>query len=171
MKFIQKLFAAGYVAVAGLFFVCACALIWLGAREMWEAIYPGNELDLQARFNMLLECVGVLTIAVAALELGQTVLEEEVQRSANISAPTRVRRFLSRFLIVVVVSLSIECLVGVFRFLHTTPEMLPQAASIGIAAAVLLAAWGAFVRLNVDAERLEPQAMKEAQAEDHAVET
>ncbi|HEY0488153.1 MAG TPA: hypothetical protein VGD30_01440 [Telluria sp.] len=171
MKIIQKFFSLGYMLVVALFFVCAVALIVLAGSELWQALQPAAELEVRGRFNLILECIGLLTIAVAAMELGQTVLEEEVQRSANISAPTRVRRFLSRFLIVVVVSLSIECLIAVFQFVHGRPELLPHAASIGVAAAVLLAAWGAFVRMNVDAEKLEPQAMHAAQAEDKTVET
>ena len=63
----------------------------------------------------MLESIAVLTVAVAALELGQTILEEEVHRQAQMSAPTRVRRFLSRFMVVLVVALSIETLVLVFR--------------------------------------------------------
>ena len=171
MKLIQKLFSFGYMLVVALFGVCGFALIALAGKEIWDVLMPAPGVDVRSRFNVILECVGLLTIAVASLELGQTVLEEEVQRSSSISAPTRVRRFLSRFLIVVVVSLSIECLVAVFQFVHGKPELLPHAASIGIAAGVLLVAWGAFVRMNVDAEHLEPQAMKEAKAEDKAVET
>lgn len=170
MKYIQKLFALGYIAVVALFFVCGMALVALASGELWHALTPGGDIAMRSRFNLILECIGLLTIAVAAFELGQTVMEEEVQRSVSISAPTRVRRFLSRFLIVVVVSLSIECLIAVFQYVHDAPAMLPHAASIGIAAAVLLAAWGAFVRLNVDAEKLEPHAMAAAKAEDKAVE-
>lgn len=170
VKIIQKFFALGFMLIVVLFFVCAVALIVLAATELWGALQPASDMPVRSRFDRILECIGLLTIAVAAMELGQTVLEEEVQRSANISAPTRVRRFLSRFLIVVVVSLSIECLISVFQFAHGKPELLPHAASIGVAAAVLLAAWGAFVRLNVDAEKLEPQAMQAAQAEDKTVE-
>jgi hypothetical protein len=171
VKIIQKLFSVGYMLIVALFFVCGFALITMAALEIWTAINPADGEPIQARFKLLLECVGLLTIAVAALELGQTVLEEEVQRSVNISAPTRVRRFLSRFLIVVVVSLSIECLIAVFQFLHGSPELLPHAASIGVAAAILLATWGIFVRMNVEAEKLEPHAMREVQAEDKTVET
>ena len=118
-------------------------------------------------FNFILEGIGLLTIAVVALELGQTILEEEVQRKVQVSAPTRVRRFLSRFIVVVVVALSIECLVTVFQVADEDPARLPQAAAIGIAAGVLLAAWGIFIRLNKSAEELEPEAMAEAKGEDH----
>jgi len=43
------------------------------------------------------------------------------------------------------------------------------AASIGVAAGVLLAAWGVFIRLNKSAEELEPEAMAQAKSEDEKV--
>ena len=170
MRIVRALFAAGYSTVSLLFFACGVSLIVFAVVEVWEAIDPGSSLELRARFNGILEAIGLLTIAVAALELGQTVLEEEVQREAHMSAPTRVRRFLSRFLIVVIVSLSIETLVAVFRFIHDKPDQLPQASAIGFAAAALLAAWGVFIRLNRSAEELEPEAMAKAKSEDETVE-
>ncbi|MFC0253260.1 hypothetical protein [Massilia consociata] len=170
MKLIQNIFTVGYLLIVALFFVCGAGLIVLAAIETWSALSPGGKLDIRGRFQLILECVGLLTIAVAALELGQTVLEEEVQPSVNISSPTRVRRFLSRFLIVVVVSLSIECLIGVFQFMHSKPEFLLHSAAIGLAAAAILATWGLFVRMNVDAEKLEPYSMHKVQAEDKEIE-
>ncbi|WP_229491387.1 hypothetical protein [Massilia sp. HP4] len=170
MYLISRIFLVGYLMIVALFFTCGIGLIVLSALEAWNALNPGIDAPIRARFEILLECVGLLTIAVAALELGQTVLEEEIQRSANISSPTRVRRFLSRFLIVVVVSLSVECLIGVFQFVHGKPEFLPHAASVGLAAAAILATWGLFVRMNTEAEKLEPEAMAEVKAEDDQVE-
>nr|WP_229429300.1 hypothetical protein [Massilia sp. ST3] len=167
----QRISILGYIFIALLFFVCGFSLIVLASMEIWSALFSDGHQSVQARFQLILECVGLLTISVAAFELGQTILEEEVQREVHVSSPTRLRRFLSRFLIVVVVSLGVECLVGVFQFLHTKPELLPHVASIGIAAAVLLASWGVFVRLNVEAEKLEPEAMHQAQEEDKHVET
>lgn len=168
MKILQKAFLAGYAAVAVLFLFSGLSLIVIACIQMAQGLAPG--LTLPARFDAFLEAIGLLTIAVAALELGQTVLEEEVMRSAHISAPTRVRRFLSRFLIVVVVSLSIECLVAVFQLTHKAPRLLPQAAMIGIAAAALLASWGLFVWLNRSVEELEPEAMAAAKEEDAKME-
>jgi hypothetical protein len=170
MKIVQQTFRLGYGAVAVLFLCSGLALIVLAGAQLWQGIAPGVEQSLRDRFDALLEAIGLLTIAVAALELGQTVLEEEVLRSAHISAPTRVRRFLSRFMIVVVVSLSIECLVAVFQLADQAPELVPQAAMIGVAAAALLASWGLFIRLNKSVEELEPEAMEAAKEEDAKVE-
>ncbi len=171
MKVLLKLFGAGYIAISLFFWICGVCLVGMAAYEIWSAVTVAADDTLQPRFVLILECIGLLTIAVAAFELGQTVLEEEVQREASISTPTRVRRFMSRFLIVVIVSLSIECLVSAFQSLHGRPELLPHAGVIGLCAALLLLAWGAFIRLNIRAEHLEPQAMQEAQAEDEKVST
>jgi hypothetical protein len=47
---------------------------------------------------------------VVALKLGPTTVAEDIQREAPMSSPLRVRRFLSRFLVVLVVALTIEAL-------------------------------------------------------------
>ena len=167
---IRKLFAIGYGIITLLFVCCAIALISFAAIELLRGINPSDNMDVKARLNSVLESVGLLTIAVAALELGQTIIEEEIQRKAHTSAPTRVRRFLSRFMIVIIVSLAIESLVAVFQFSHDDPTLLPHASAIGIAAAILLAAWGVFIKLNRSAEELEPEAMEEAKREDQQVE-
>jgi hypothetical protein len=171
MKIIRIAFGIGYSGIAFLFFGCAVSLVVFAVLELWSGLNPGEAMALRDRLDGVLEAVGLLTIAVAALELGQTVLEEEVQREVHVSAPTRVRRFLSRFLIVVVVALSVETLVAVFRLGHHDPSQLPHAATIGIAAAALLAAWGFFIRMNTSAEELEPEAMEEAKREDHEVQS
>ena len=169
MRFANRLFVAGYLLISLLFFCCAAAMLTFAALRLWEAVAPGSSLSLIERLDDVLETIALLTIAVASLELGQTILEEEVVREAEMSAPTRVRRFLSRFMIVLVVSLSIETLVAVFKFTHENPAHLPYAASIGVVAAALLAAWGVFVKLNATAERLEPEAMEHAKREDAKV--
>ncbi|HUR21650.1 MAG TPA: hypothetical protein VMZ90_12620, partial [Vicinamibacterales bacterium] len=100
------------------------------------------------------------------LQISETIYEEEVVRNADISAPTRARRFLSRFFVVVVVALAIEGLVATFKALHEDPAQLPYASSLLVAVGVVLAAWGVFVHLNRSAEELEPEAMAEAKGED-----
>ena len=169
MRVAQKVFVVGYAGTIVLFVCCGLALIVFAALELWHGVNPSAELPLRERFNSVLESIGLLTIAVVALELGQTVLEEEVRREVQVSAPTRVRRFLSRFMVVVVVALSIESLVAVFEHAHEDAARLPQVASIAVTAGVLLIAWGVFIRLNKSAEELEPEAMEQAKSEDSKV--
>ena len=170
MKYLMRLFPAGHLVISILFMVCSATLIFFALHDLWLLVRP---IDRAGRppVNQVLNAIALLTVALAALQLAQTILEEEVQREAHMAAPTRVRRFLSRFMIVLVVALSIETLVAVFEYSRADPTMLPYAASIGIAAAAMLAAWGVFIKLNRAAEELEPEAMQRAKQEDAKVAT
>lgn len=155
-------FAFAHGVLALLFVLISILLTWLGIHTGWQ----GVSTDPAEGAEQAIEAIGLLAIAVVSLQIAQTITEEEVVRDAHISAPTRVRRYLSRFLVVVVVALSIEGLVGVFKALHEEPELLPHAASVLVAAGLVLAGWGVFIRFNKEAEALEPEAMEEAKSED-----
>jgi hypothetical protein len=169
MKALFSLFTLAYAAVALLFAAAAVVLLAFAAAELWDAVVRQAGRDVAARAAAAIESIGLLAVALLGLEMAQTVVEEEVVRRANVSAPTRVRRYLSRFLVVVVVALSIESLVAVVQALHERPEMLPDAAVVAVGAAAVLAAWGVFVRLNRTVEELEPEGLEEARGEDHKV--
>jgi hypothetical protein len=164
MKTLSRLFRMVHALMALLFACSALLLIVIATRLGWVAVAQGWD---QAAAQALIEAVGLLAAAVVALQIAETIAEEEVVRDADISAPTRVRRFLSRFFVVIVVALAVEGLVGTFKALHEDPTQLPYAASLLVATATLLAAWGLFVHLNRSAEELEPEAMAEAKSEDH----
>ena len=170
MNFIHRLFPAGHFVISLLFLLSGLTLVVLAGAQLWQGMQLFAASSVQERLNAVLESIAVLTVAVAALELGQTIMEEEVHRQAQMSAPTRVRRFLSRFMVVLVVALSIETLVLAFRISHDAPQHLPYVASIGVVAALLLAAWGLFIRLNRSAETLEPDAIQAAKREDRKIE-
>ena len=96
MKTILRLFSTAHALMALLFACAALLLIAIAARIGWAALAAG--LD-RAAAQGIIEAVGLLAAAVVALQIAQTITEEEVIRDSNISAPTRVRRFLSRFLL------------------------------------------------------------------------
>lgn len=163
MKFLLRVFPLVHALIALIFVLASLVLVAIGMHTGWEALADG--LTHKASLGVI-EAIGLIAVAVVALQIGQTIIEEEVVREAHVSAPTRVRRFLSRFLVVVVVALAIEGLVAVFQALHEAPERLPEAASVLLAVGVLLAGWGVFIKLNRAAEELEPEAMAEAKSED-----
>src|SRR6478735_11987841 len=163
MKFVLRIFSAIHAVMALLFTAAALALTAVAARTGWQALSEG--LTAEAA-QQIIEAIGLLAAGVLALQIAQTVTEEEVVREAHVSAPTRVRRFLSRFFVVLMVALAIKGMVATFKAIHEQPSHLVYAAAILFATATLLAAWGLFIRLNVAAEELEPEAMEEAKRED-----
>lgn len=163
MKILLRGFRIIHGLMALLFACAALMLITIASHMGWLAFAGG--LD-QAAAQTIIEAIGLLAAAVVALQIAETITEEEVIRDADVSAPTRVRRFLSRFFVVIIVALAIEGLVATFKAIHEDPAQLPDAASILAAVGVLLAAWGVFIRCNRYAEELEPEAMADAKRED-----
>jgi len=166
MKLLAKLFSCVHGLMALLFALAALMLTAIATRVGWGALDGGwNEGAAQT----IIEAIGLLAAAVVALQIAETIVEEEVVRDADISAPTRVRRFLSRFFVVVIVALAVEGLVATFKAIHEDMADLVYAAALLGASALLLLAWGAFIHLNRSAEELEPEAMQDAKEEDEQV--
>ena len=134
-----------------------------GQASVANLVKPARRVDVG-------RALGVLAASVVALQIAQTILEEEVVRDTHISGPTRVRRFLSRFLVVLVVALAVEALITTFKASEDHALMHYASMLIG-AVGLLLAGWGAFIRLNTSAEKLEPEAMEDAKKEDSKVQS
>jgi heme A synthase len=163
MKALLLGFSIIHGLMAFLFAAAAVVLITIAGKVGWVAVASGLNRDAA---QQIIEGLGLLAAAVVALQIAQTIAEEEVVRDAQISGPTRVRRFLSRFLVVVVVALTIEGLVATFKAGHDDPAHLLYAAALVSSAGILLIGWGVFLRMNRYAEELEPEAMAEAKQED-----
>ena len=110
----------GSSCVGVMFIVSAFAVMAFAGYELLQAIVPSTGHAVSARIEAVLNSIALLTIAVAALELAQTIVEEEIQRESHMSSPSRVRRFL----VVLVVAMSIEALVAAFRFSRDDPSQL-----------------------------------------------
>src|SRR5262245_46733006 len=105
LRLVHKVFPVGHFVISVMFVICSIALLVFAAVQLWSGVMPLPGYSVVQRVNLVLEGLSLLVVSVAALELGQTLLEEEVQRRAQMSAPTRVRRFLSRLMVVIVVSI------------------------------------------------------------------
>src|SRR5262245_8478150 len=167
MKWVIRFFGFVHGILAAVFALIAFLLLAVALRTLWHTVAGGLE---ERSALALIEALGVTAVAVVALQIAQTIAEEEVVREAHVSAPTRVRRFLSRFIVVIVVALAVEALVGTMKALHEDMTLLPHAAASIVGVAVLIAAWGYFIRANRAAEDVEPEAMAQAKEEDRKLE-
>ena len=166
MKIILRLYPFVHALMALLFAGAGIALMVIAAHNGWMSI--SQSVDTTAGEGII-EAMGLLAAAVVALQISQTITEEEVIRDAHIGSPTRVRRFLSRFMVVIVVAIAVEALVATFKS-RETPELMLHAAAMFGAVGLVLIGWGVFIYLNKTAEELEPEAMAEAKSEDEKIE-
>lgn len=163
MRWTRRPFSILHSVIAVLFYAASLLLVAIAASVGLTAFDVPFD---RAAGQRVIEAMGVLTAGVVALQIAQTIAEEEVVRDAHISGPTRVRRFLSRFLVVVVVALSIEAIVATFRAAHEGGDHLVDAAVMVFGIGFLLGGWGLFLGMNRSAEELEPEAMRDAKQED-----
>ena len=167
MKAFLRLIAYLHGFIAVILAIGALLMLASAIHTAWLAL--GEGFDEKAAMTVI-EAVGLVAVAIVSLQIAQTIAEEEVIRDAHVSAPTRVRRFLSRFMVVIAIALAIEGLIGTFKALHEAPADLLYSAILIMAVGVLLAGWGAFIWFNRAAEDVEPEAMEEAKDEDKKLE-
>ncbi len=136
-----------------LFIFIAIVLIGLAFDRLWITVttFPNVSLDV------LFEAIGFTTVGVAVVELARTMYEEEIQSPIQMTAPLKIRHFLSRFLTVIIISLAIEFLTMVFRFSHKPDEFvyLYEAAAVAFGAALLFLAWAFYNWTSVAVEKHE----------------
>jgi hypothetical protein len=136
-----------------LFIFIAIVMLGLAFDRLWIAIttFPHVSLDV------LFEAIGFTTIGVAVVELARTMYDEEIQSPVEMTAPLKIRHFLSRFLTVIVISLAIEFLTMVFRFSHKPDEFvyLYEAAAVAFGVGLLFIAWAVYNWTSVAVEKHE----------------
>lgn len=168
MRTLLRLSSFLHALTTAVFVAAALVLLVIAVRTGVSALLVDG-LTTQTAQGVI-EAIGLVTVSVVALQIAQTIGEEEVIREAHISGPTRVRRFLSRFMVVIVVAVAIEGLVATFKAIRVDLQLLPNAAMMLASVGVLLAGWGVFIYFNRYAEELEPEAMQQAKREDRKLE-
>jgi hypothetical protein len=168
MKKLLRLSSYLYGILTIAFVAAAVMLVVIAVHTGWQSVAQEG-LTSNGALGVI-EAVGLVTAAVAALQIAQTIGEEEVIRDAHIGAPTRARRYVSRFMVVIVTAMAIEGLVGTFKAMREDIALLPAVAAILVAVGFLLAGWGIFIRFNRYAEELEPESMRKAKEEDEKLE-
>jgi hypothetical protein len=151
--YFEPYFKAMYsLIVVGLFSV-ALVLLYSAALECISVakslVTPQQEIEIP--FGVVI----YLTLALAIFDLGKTTLEEEVLLYKDILRHSSTRRTITRFIAVIIIAVSIEALLMIFKAaLHGGGEQLIAAVWIIIAAASLLVSLGVYVYLGSRAESI-----------------
>ncbi len=137
------------VIVTGLFSVVA-VLLYGAFREVVLLIggsYSEAELHLKP-FGIVI----FLTLGLAIFDLGKTVLEEEVLAHKDIFRHSSTRRTITRFIAAILIAVSIEALLLMFKTVLGTGEHLLAAVYMMLTAVGLLLGLGVYVYLGARAE-------------------
>jgi hypothetical protein len=136
-----------------LFILTAAFMLLLGFYSLYLTVmaHPSIKLDT------LFEAIGFTTVSSAVFELARTMFDEELKSEVRMNAPRKIRHFISRFMTVIMISLSIEFLTMVFRYSHKPDEFLYlyEAAAVAAGIALVFVAWAYFNKTSVGVEEWE----------------
>jgi hypothetical protein len=135
--------------VAGLFTV-ALVLLYAAGMECFKVLLA--LLEPHEHGEIPFGAVIYLTLALAIFDLGKTTLEEEVLLYKDILRHSSTRRTITRFIAAIIIAVSIEALLMIFKSALGEGEHIIQAVWIILAAAVLLLSLGVYVYLGSKAE-------------------
>jgi len=148
-KKFQPFFTTVYISIViGLFAVVAI-LLYSASSEIGSMFFDPPEEDLHLKpFGIII----YLTLAMAIFDLGKTTLEEEVLMHKDIFRHSSTRRTITRFIAAILIAVSIESLLLMFKSVLGSPEYLTDAVAMMAASVGLLVGLGIYVYLGAKAE-------------------
>ncbi len=120
-------------------------LIFSAGKALVEVLYEHSNTATQA-FHLVI----LVTLGLAIFDLGKTILEEEVLLHKDIHHNDSTRRTISRFMSAIVIAVSIESLLLMFKSLLGDPAHLNSAVFMLFAAVALLIGLGIYLRLTAE---------------------
>ena len=141
----------GMYALLGLSLLGVVGLLMFNALSdlALALIHPiENETDKLRPFSIII----VITLAMAIFDLAKTTLEEEVLMHKDVFRHSATRRTTTRFLASIIIAVSIEGLLLMFKSAMGATDHLFEAAFVMFSAALLTIALGVYVYLGARAE-------------------
>jgi hypothetical protein len=143
-KAIYVLIVAGLLAVVGL-------LLFFSFQEL-RGLFTGSGQRPEAAHLKPFGVIIFLTLSLAIFDLAKTILEEEVLTHKDIFRHSSTRRTITRFIAAILIAVSIESLLLMFKAALGTGQSVLPAVAMMLAVVGLLAGLGLYVYLGSRAE-------------------
>ncbi|WP_415396639.1 PDC sensor domain-containing protein [Sulfurimonas sp. CS5] len=143
-RFFSKLFKFSYAMFAFALIAVALLLFSHGIKSFFVNEITVSHLVINDMFKATI----LLTLSLAIFDLAKTLIEEEIlgrYKEHNISGP---HKTMVKFLGSIIIALSIEALMLVFKFAITDPQMLIYAMSIIGGVALLIVSLAVYIKFT-----------------------
>ncbi|TNF39034.1 MAG: general glycosylation pathway protein, partial [Gammaproteobacteria bacterium] len=148
-KKLQPFFVSVYLLIVTGLFIVVGILLFSAGLEIATVVDDATHKNLHLKpFGIII----FLTLALAVFDLGKTTLEEEVLMHKDIFRHSSTRRTITRFIAAILIAVSIESLLLMFKSVLESPEHLTNAVAMMAAAIGLLVGLGLYVYLGARAE-------------------
>lgn len=141
---IHPVFQTIYAAIGGMLVLVSMLLIYAAGVSLWKAFELGGDVTTRS-FGIVI----LITLGLAIFDLGKTILEEEVLSNKDIHHHDTSRRTITRFMSAIVIAVSIESLLLMFKsLLVDSGGHVLNAVWMLMAAVALLMALGVYLKLS-----------------------
>jgi hypothetical protein len=142
-RVVHPFFQAVYGIIGVMLVIVSSLLLYSAGSSLFDMVYEHTNTATQAFQSVIL-----VTLGLAIFDLGKTILEEEVLLHKDIHHTGSTRRTISRFMSAIVIAVSIESLLLMFKSLLGDATHLNSAVFMLIAAVALLVGLGAYLKLT-----------------------
>ncbi len=142
-RVIHPFFQLVYGVIGVMLVLVSALLLFSAGQSLYEMIHEHTNTATQAFQSVIL-----VTLGLAIFDLGKTILEEEVLLHKDIHHSGSTRRTISRFMSAIVIAVSIESLLLMFKSLLGDATHLNNAVWMLFAAVALLVGLGAYLKLT-----------------------
>ena len=146
-RMVHPFFQVIYGIIGGMLVIVSGLLLYSAAASLFEVVHEHTNTATQA-FHLVI----LVTLGLAIFDLGKTILEEEVLLHKDIHHTGSTRRTISRFMSAIVIAVSIESLLLMFKSLLGDATHLNSAVWMLCAAVALLVGLGAYLKLTSEKE-------------------
>ncbi|WP_375056592.1 cache domain-containing protein [Zobellella sp. DQSA1] len=139
-----------YGLIGGLLIVVAALLLYSALESLFSLFDEDNHVATGA-FGIVI----LITLGMSIFDLGKTILEEEVLVNKDIHHHDSTRRTISRFMAAIIIAVSIEALLLMFKSLLDGGDVgnqLINAVWMLMAAVAMLAGLGVYLKLSRDSQ-------------------
>lgn len=141
-------FQAVYGVIGGMLVLVSALLLYSAAESMFQVFEDGNHIATSA-FGIVI----IITLGMSIFDLGKTILEEEVLLDKDIHHHDTTRRTISRFMAAIIIAVSIEALLLMFKSLlngGSGSVQLINAVWMLLSAVAMMSGLGAYLWLSKD---------------------
>jgi hypothetical protein len=127
------------------FALVAISLAMIGAAglDVLRSMDEGLELK-----RSLLDGIGLVVVALAVFDVAKYLMEEEVLRDRELRSAAEARETLTKFIVIIVIALTLEALVFVLGAASEHLSLLVYPAVLFAVAAVMMIALAVYLRLS-----------------------
>jgi len=146
-KFIDWTSRAVYVIAGAVLTLISLLMVAFAVWEVVDAL-----IERRSYIDPSLDAIGLIVVSMAVFDIAKYLYEEQIVHEAELKSAREARETLTKFLIIIIIAVTLEALVFIFRVGSTDVTQLLFPTGLLLAAVALVVGLGWYQRLSLDTE-------------------